>query len=407
VSDPDEAERTRRRRTSRHLLLSLLAVAVFACAIVVLYVMRGDDRPSPQPTPQPPPTSPAAPLQPTLLIQATTSQGAVGNVLTALRRTDKPQATSISLPPDLVVSSSGAEPESIRRTVASLDTLRAPTAVAATLGIRVDAAWRMDRKALAGLIDSVGGVQVQVLEAMRIRDENDEVILRLRPGTQMLSGTPASWYAVGQVPGQADTEAEARFSDVMTQTLAALPDDELAVRESLTALGALAPSTIGTQELSAYLVAYANAIREAPVVAFDLPTTPIVIGDLTWRWVDYREATPRLRGTLPLAQWRTGIDGPPRALVLAPAGHPGWIGSTRVALEGAGMLFVDGRGTPTGTRKHSRVEVRGETPWGPLAADALQLPTDSVHETFAQLPIAVGEPWADVDITLGLDYVPE
>jgi len=347
-------------------------------------------------------------LQPTLLIQATTDEGAVGNLLTAVTRTGQNRATAITLPADLVVTPVGGEPESIRRTVASLDTLRAPTAVAATLGVRVDAAWRLDRKALAGLVDSVGGVRLDVADEMRIRDEEGVVVLRLQPGPQSLSGTAASWYAVGDVRKQADLQMTDRFFEVMQSTLSALPDDELAIRESLTALGALAPSTIGTQELSTYLVDYGSAMRAQSFTSVELATTPIVIGDdFTWRWVNYRKAAKQLTRTLPLAQWRVDVDGSPRVVVTAPDEQPGWIGSTRVPLEDADFLFVDGRGTPARGKpvKVSEILTQGDPNWGSEIAEALQLrdPIVSVTPPKSTTP----KPWGNSDVQLGSDYVPQ
>ena len=87
-------------------------------------------------------------------------------------------------------------PEPLRLSVASLDSQRPATLVGATTGIRIDASWRMDRKALAGLVDPAGGVTVMIDRRTRILDDQGAVALTLRPGRQRLSGFAASWYAV-------------------------------------------------------------------------------------------------------------------------------------------------------------------------------------------------------------------
>ena len=220
-----QAEQHRLRRTTRHLILSLAAVALFAVAFAAIYLWSADkgDPPVPQPSASvtasaSPTVPPVAPNRETLLLQATTDAGAVGNLLTGLPP-DLPQATRkatvMPLRSDLIVSAPGTGPEPLLSTVAGLDTQRPAATVSATLGVRVDVSWRMDRKALAGLVDAVGGLPVTLPEPLRIRDETGAVILRLRAGRQRLSGADASWYALGTVRGQSVVATTDRFETVI------------------------------------------------------------------------------------------------------------------------------------------------------------------------------------------------
>lgn len=413
----EEAERHRLRRTTRHLLLSVGAVVLFGLAVLTLYLAMPRSPEPPPPTPDPTPSgSPLNPQQQTVLIQATTADGALGSVLTGYAPAAGGSGVLLAVPADLVVSAPGVSPQPLSQTVATLDTLRSATTLAATLGVRVDATWRLDRKALAGLVDSVSGITVTVPSRVRVRDDDGEVVLVVRPGRQRLSGTDASWYAVGAVPEQTDLAATERFDEVLLRTLARLPDSDVAIRESLTALGALAPSTIATQDLATYLRGLAATVRTGALTRRTVPSTEIRLGvqrdeqgalqELSYRWTDYRAATPLIRTAFPAALWQVGVQGPPRALVLAETDQPGFLGYADGALTGAGFVFVDGRGTPHRTGQHSHVLGRGSVSRAPEAASALGIPGDRVETTRTQ-PVPVGRPWADVDVNLGRSWKPE
>lgn len=408
TADEHQAEARRLRRTGRHLLFSLAAVALFGLAFLAVYLWtprREPPPPDPSPSPSPSPTVVADNL--TVLIQASTRNGATGNMVTAVQPlAGGSQAVLISLPRDLVVAAPGAEQQLLVDTVASLDTLRPTAAVAATLGLHVDASWRLDRKALAGLVDSVNGVSVEVPRRTRIRDEEGELVVTLRPGVQRLSGTTASWYAVGDVVGGTDLQQAGRFAEVFTKTLARLPDDDLAIRESLTALGTLAPSTIATQDLASYLDELGTAVRSGAVTSATVPTTLVQLGLFGLRWADFTAATPLLRRLLPDSLWRAGADGPPRVLVRVPAGRTGWTGYVRNTLAPAGFVFVDGRGTP-GPARRTRLLVRGDPVWAQQLERLLTIPRSAT--TVRPAPTGrppTGIPWADADLTLGPTYVP-
>lgn len=405
-----QAEEHRLRRTTRHLIFSVVAVAVFAIAFAAVY-WWASGRPV-DPEPSPPPTSPTSTPQPTpvpvdretLLLQATTPVGAMGNLLTGLPAQPGRRATLLPLRSDLIVSDQRNGPAALSQTVSGFDTLRPAASVSATVGVRVDASWRLDRKALAGLVDSVAGVPVDVDAPLRVRDEAGEVVLRLPPGRLRLSGTQASWYAVGEVRGQSPELATQRFDTVITSTLLRLPPSDVEIRESLTALGALAPSTIGTQELANYLLDLSDALKAGRAVTVDLPVSEISFAGSSASWLDYSGATPILRARMPYALWQAGVDGPARVLVAGPQDPPGTLGYARTALTGAGLIFVDGRGTPTPPERRTSILVRGTVT---LAADvkaALGTPRARI-ETVPVSPLR-GEPWADADVVLGSDYDP-
>lgn len=404
-----EAEQHRLRRTTRHLILSVGAVGLFALAFVGIYLTTSgqDDPPAPSPSPsQSVPVPPPPADRETLLLQATTAAGAVGSMLTAVAPADSPgsppPATILPLPADLIVSAPGVAPQPVRRTVASLDTLRPATTVAATLGVRVDASWRLDRKALAGLVDSVGGLPLTVPAPIRLRDEEGLTVLRLKAGRTRLSGTDASWFAVGSVRDDTPEAASERFITVLMATLRRLPTTDVEIRESLTALGALAPSSIGTQELAQYLLELSSIVRADDAVVAELPVAQISFGGTSAAWLRYERATPRLRKLLPFAQWQAGRDGPARVLVTAPAGGASALATARTAITDAGLVFVDGRATPAPTARRTRIVGRGDALLVRQVALALGTPSARV-EVVPALPLR-GSPWANADVALATGY---
>ena len=361
-----------------------------------------------EPGASPPPSTPpaAVTLEPTLLIQVTTADGAAGNMLTGVIDDPEPAASLVLLPANLVVASRTAAPRPIRETVLGIDTLRPLETVAETLGVRVDASWRMDRKALAGLVDAFGGVAVAPEVRTVIRDGDGDVVLRLKPGRQTLSGSAASWYAVGPVRGETVDGAVARFRRVMIAVLSQLPADESAIREALTALGSLSPATISTTDLSAYLLDLTAALGTGDFSDDSLPVSVIGSGAGALAWTDYTAATPLLRQRMPWAQWSAGIDGPPRVLVQAPEQPPGLILSARQPLLDQGLVWVDGRGTDVGSPDRSTVRFRPPRSRGLEVAAALELPMRSLRPPDTLGPVVLGRPWADIDVVLARDYRP-
>lgn len=398
-------ESLRKRRTKRHLFLSLAAIVIFGSSFAALYYQTQDEpEPPPTPTRSPSASPTVADVQPTILVQATGDEGATANMLTGVGAGPEPRAILISMPGDLILN--GATPgSSLYMPLADIDTRSVGPIMSATLGVRIDGSWNMDRKAYAGLIDSIGGVSVTVPQRTRVRDGSGQVVLALPPGRSQLTGADGSWYAVGTINDETPSAAEARAALVFNEVLQGLPTNTTAVRETLTSLGALAPATIPTQDLADYLVQLTTAMRTGETDAFRLPTTTIPIGRDKFEWTDFAQATPLLRRSLPLAQWSTQDGNPPRVLVMNGTARPGYIGSTRAAIAGLGFLFVDGRGTPTSARSQSEVQVRGVQPWGKQVAAALDLPDSAItSQPVREQPD--GPPWANVDVTLGQDYSP-
>lgn len=140
-------------------------------------------------------------------------------------------------------------------------------AVSDLLGVRVDASWVMPMDGLAGLIDTLGGVEV----AVDTRVEANGVVLE--PGaSQKLNGLQALTYGGWTANGESPTSQLVRMGQVVTVTLAAMPTKA----EDVQALLAAVPGTTTLQagDLAAKLARIAADARSDRYVATVLPATP-------------------------------------------------------------------------------------------------------------------------------------
>ena len=401
MSQTDEqAEILRRRRTAQLVGVSVAIALVFVVALVVLQFSTDAAPPDPEGSPTPSTSADSEPLQ-TLMIrvidESDENARVAGNMLTGVGSVVGASAVVVPLPQNLVVSSSEVSPRPLQRPGAgprgSTDT------VSVTLGVRVDASWNMERKALAGLVDGVNGVLIDVPKRTVVRSNNGGVVDRFSKGRQRMSGTAASWYAVGQVRGESAQSAMMRFEAVMLTTLSELPQREADIRQTLTALGALSPSTVPSEELSGYLLELSGQAAVDNYRRLSLPVKQI--GDFAWTY--YPDATPLLQKEMPQEQWIVGEALPPRVLITAPSRPPGLILSTRNPLAITNYEWVDGRAVQVTERNRSRIRVNGPSEWGVSVAQALGLSRDAVKVMENE---AEREPLADVEVILGSDYQP-
>lgn len=395
---PEQAEVLRRRRTSQLVGASLVVALIFGIALLVLQLTSGGSPPNPDVSPTQSPTTNPEPLE-TVMIRVVDESDdkarVAGNMLTGIGTESVVDAVVLPMPDNLVVASNDVSPRPLRRPGAgprgSVDT------VAVTLGVRVDASWNLERKALAGLVDGVGGVLIDVPKRTVVRSNDGDVVDRFAKGRQRMSGTPASWYAVGQVRGQTAQDAMRRFESVMLASLSELPQRETDIRQTLTALGALSPSTVPSEDLSGYLLKLSGEIADANYQAVSLPVTEV--GEFAW--TDYPQATPLLAKVMPDNLWTVTEVSPPRALVTAQARPPGLIASTRDALIAVDFEWVDGRAVDVTKSEPSRILVNGLPEWGFTVAEALGLPRDTVK---LNVKNAKSEALADVEVILGSEY---
>ena len=261
----------------KHIVVtSVIGLVALISLGVVLVVFQPQEQQQVRPAPDP---QPVAQEQPVLLMQITEGIGSVNSVL--LGGSVDGAAPAMTAIPSRAAMAVGDE----MRTMVSLNVALNPTlpstSVGNTLGVRVDGGWRLDRKALAGVVDSIGGLSVTTEEPLRLRGPDNEVQLRLPTGTTTLDGTQAGWYATGFLDGQEEAAAQQRFMDVVEQILVNLPDNRAELAQLLISLGSLSTVTTDSGTLADALGEFGEQLREQPAQRYSLPLTqPVPIGVL-------------------------------------------------------------------------------------------------------------------------------
>lgn len=126
-------------------------------------------------------------------------------------------------------------------------------ALASATGIRIDGTLTLQRLAVAGLVDSVGGVQVNSPNGLLVSGL-DENALYVPPGTQRLDGQHAAGYAMIQQFFETEAQQTSRMNEVLRIVFRQLPDEVSQADETIAALGSLARSNISTEEIAKFLV---------------------------------------------------------------------------------------------------------------------------------------------------------
>ncbi len=429
------------RRVRSHVAATAAIAAGFIVALLLLLI--SEQAPPPQAAPSPEPT-PAPQGQQTLLVQVTLERVRTASLLTASGG-DLGDAVLLSLPADVLLVDGPAYTPLLDANL-SLNRRLTAQATANTLGVRVDGGWRMERKALAGLVDAVGGVTVSAPAPTVFLDTLGQPVLDLPAGESHLVGPEASWYVMGVVAGEDPIGGvQIRFEEVFVKAVQRLPASEGEVAALLTSLGALSDPLNGTSDVAERLVALRGAFLAEQLQSVGLPfrassaADPVVTRQESdsgptaavgaFRVTDYIAATPMLREAFRTAPRVADVDGPPRVLVWNASSEPRASEVALLELTDADFVAVSA-GTWPSLQPITRINGRGYFPGGLSyaggAAEALRL---SAPEMFgdtgtagpsaspsrspspspgavATMPPADQTPTADVDVVFGNDYQP-
>ena len=126
-------------------------------------------------------------------------------------------------------------------------------ALATATGIRIDGTLTMQRLAIAGLVDSVGGIQVDAKSGLLVSGPNEEAKY-VAPGVQTLDGQHAAGYAMIRQVIESEDEQVKRMDEVIRAVFSKLPNDSAKADETIAALGSLARSNVSTSDISKFLV---------------------------------------------------------------------------------------------------------------------------------------------------------
>lgn len=408
ASDQPAPARRRTRRGGRRTppvrsrwMWALLALLGFALvAWVGATVLGSDGTPDSQASPSPT----ASPQQRTMLLQVRNDDDLGADNLVAAVGTDLPPA-QLLVPSRLIVDVPGAGQQTLGQSARMLDRSASQDALSDLLALRIDGTISLARVALAGMVDFVGGITVTVDEPVTQTDPKTGAQTVVVPaGSQLLNGTQAAAYALAWLPDEPEASRLARYSTVMTETLAALPDDQLQVEQMLTSLGGSARTTTSTADAASFLLDMREAIVAGGQQVRVLPTTDIDSGaGLEMVRADLTASQALLETLMPTALLSSD-ESTPRVLVQNGVGTPGLGASARDRLVAAGMVFINGGNADQFGTARTQVIVKDSTAesqeLGERVATALDVPQSAVSVA------EDGQNVADVVVVLGADFEP-
>ena len=389
---------TRRGRPSARVIVAIVAVvvAVVVVGMLVLRVVRGGDEPVPEPLPT------LGSEQATLLIQVR-DDAELGADNMVVGVDGGLPAAQVLVASQLLVDLPPSGPQTLARTARSVNRSASQDALRDLLSLRVDGTLSLARLALAGMVDFVGGITVDVDATITATDEQTgQKVVVVPAGTQHLDGTAAASYALAWLPGEPESARLDRYSQVMTATVAALPASVLRIEQMLTSLGGSARTTTSTSQVARFLLRMRAGVlagdQRVQVLATQQPAT----GELTLVRLDLPAADAQLAALLPTALLADD-EAKPRVLLRDGVGEPGSVTAARDALVGAGLVALnDGNAETLGGEPTSVVVPPGAAgaDLGDEIARALGLPATAITSSGS------GTEGADAVVVLGSDFEP-
>ncbi len=242
-------------------VLAWAAVIAAIVSTITWWVLKPQAAADPKP-PTPTATSSTAPApkpepvvltrQHSLLIQVRNpDQLAVDNAIAVVG--GDVQASVTTTLPGLMVNIPGDKSATLAEAGKVDDTLASVHSMTDLLGAQIDGGLTFDPLALAGLVDSVGGIVVDVQEPLLATQGDNKIVDIIPAGWQVMRGPRAMEYALTLGPGEEDRRA--RFSEVLNEIVLRLPDSPERTRQLITSLGSLARSTEPTDDLVDVLTA--------------------------------------------------------------------------------------------------------------------------------------------------------
>ncbi|MDQ3503118.1 MAG: LCP family protein [Actinomycetota bacterium] len=386
-------QRRQRRRKQVRLIGALLGVLALLAGGFAVYLAAADP---PAPPPAPPAT--VGRTQTTLLLQVAGADG-VGIANALLGHDPGRQAGAVLLlPPQVLVNVPGSGPAALGALAAlPADTSRA--ALSDLAGVVVDNSWTLTAPALAALVNTFGGVSVEV-DAPVV----DGPTVLIPPGVQRLDGARAVALLGFLAPGEQEQARLARVQDVLDALLDVLPGTPAELAPVLQGLGEGSVSSLAPQGLAAFLLGLAEDDENAQLQYDVLPVVPIDPGEGVTAFRVDADRTRALIGRLFADSVPPGVGEPGnRVLVLNGVGTPGLGEVVRGKLVPAGFVFVGSRNAPSFGVATTQILVPAATAeaqaLGQRVAAAIGVPPTSVAtQEFGTV--------ADVVVLVGADFQP-
>jgi hypothetical protein len=253
-------------------------------------------------------------------------------------------------------------------------------------GVSVDGSWVLSTAQFAKLVNSVGGINVDVDTNVIQRTAGGGGRILVPAGNQHLSGAQAVEYLSYQPASDRGAAGQlARLQSVVDTTIQDLPHSATGIQALLRGLGPGGTSTLGSGKLAALLLGIAaDNHSDAGVFPTDLPTTPIDAGGAipSYRPDDSAAGIPQLVKThLANSLPKNANSQHATVLLLNGTGQVGLVGTACSKLSRAGFTYAGSDNAPSFSNKPSVVEVFSNSAisQGHALARALGLPGGAVQ----------------------------
>jgi len=400
VSSRRVQRQQRRQRARRVRWIAAAVVVVLALAVTAFFVTHGSGGTGSGGSP-----TANARSQSTLLVRVVDPHGqAYAGVLLGHTTTGQGTGFGALLPRNLEVTVPGSGTTTLANASTVAGQSASANAVADALGVVVDGSWTLTSAGLAGLVNSVGGLDVTV-DRNVVSTRGGGTVVEIPAGLHHLNGAQAALYATYLAAGEPEQQRLVRFSNVFQALLSRLPHSSGAQSAILAQAGAGSVSTLPPSRLASMLSGLRSdasggrlSFNDVPITTLDAATGSTVLSvnpALIKSFVQTNFA-----GSLPPSP----AGGPARVLVQNGVGTPGLGASARNHLVGAGLTYVAGGNASQFGRTKSLILVNDASSrsleQGQETARALRLPYSDIRINPS------GQSVADVIVILGADYRP-
>lgn len=376
------AEQRRKRKRNTRVVAVVAALAVLVVAVVVVLGHTGGHKKK----------GAAARTQRTVLMQV---KGATGTAIASALLAHDPAVTEgsvVLVPPQVIVAVPGSGSQPFGRALVTSSASGSRDALSDLMGVTVDGSWVLDVPTFGRLVDTLGGIEVDV----------DVPVLAgravlLQPGHQRVNGARALAFGTYLAPGEQEQSRLARLQSVVDGIVAALPTD---VRALLGSLGTGSVSSVPLPVLAGVLSGLQKDDGKDQLQYRSLPVIKVDAGTDETRFRIDVDATRNLVDELLAASVPSGArSAGNRVLVLNGVGTPGLGEKVRAKLVPAGFVFVGSRNANAFTYATTQVLVKDATTQGAAlgarVARALGVPVSSVKVsdqigTIADVVVIVG-----------------
>jgi len=272
-----------------------------------LFLLKGNGRAVPLPaeiTASPTATSaPSKPVLHNLLITLARDDQRIAGSFLLVADTNISKIHMFSVDPQVVIDAQGSGVVDLATAGFENPSSQVQEALEQASGVRVDGSFVLQRLALAGLIDSVRGIDIVNPTSLRVHIQENGVAT-IPAGEVHLDGGHAAAYALTRLAKEPKGIRATRMSVVLQATLKKLPANQQRMKEVLSSLGSLSRTTVPTADVANYLVRLNHKKVWTNTKATALATLPTSLGGKTknfWERFDLPKVVDQVGSFSPAA----------------------------------------------------------------------------------------------------------